>query len=258
MSQPTVGFVGGGRIARIILTAWGRAKLPLSDVAVADIDAAVLSRLQTDFPAITVSQDNRQAASRDVVLFGLHPPVFPAVLGEISGSLSKTAVLVSLAPRWTMGKISAALGGFDRLARAIPNAPSVVGQGYNPVSFAGGLPADDRTRVHALFAPLGACPEVAEDTLEAYAILSAMGPTYLWFQLYQLAELGRGFGMTREAALEAVAAMTAGAASTMREAGLSPEAVMDLIPVKPLAPIEATVRESYASILGALHAKLKG
>jgi pyrroline-5-carboxylate reductase len=109
-----------------------------------------------------------------------------------------------------------------------------------------------------LLAPLGSCPEVPERTLEAYAILSAMGPTYLWFQLYELADLGCGFGMTREAALEAVTAMAAGAASTMTEAHLSPEAVMDLIPVKPLAPLETTVKDSYASILGALHAKLMG
>jgi pyrroline-5-carboxylate reductase len=112
--------------------------------------------------------------------------------------------------------------------------------------------------VNSLLAPLGACPEVAEETLEAYAILSAMGPTYLWYQLYQLVDLGGEFGMTRDAALQAVTAMAAGAADTMTEARLSPEAVMDLIPVKPLAPIEATVKESYASVLSALHAKLKG
>ena len=32
---------------------------------------------------------------------------------------------------------------------------------------------------------------------------------------------------------------------------------MDLIPVKPLAAIEETVKEAFASTLGALHVKLK-
>jgi pyrroline-5-carboxylate reductase len=205
-----------------------------------------------------MAADNRDAAKQDVVFLAVHPPAFPAVLPEIQESLRSEAILVSLAPRWTMAKISGALGGFDRLARVIPNAPSVVNQGYNPVSFANGLTTEDRERVKSLLAPLGSCPEVAEETLEAYAILSAMGPTYLWYQLYQLVDLGCGFGMRREDAVQAVTAMVAGAASTMTEAHLSPEAVMDLIPVKPLAPIEATVTESYASILGALHAKLKG
>jgi hypothetical protein len=51
--------------------------------------------------------------------------------------------------------------------------------------------------------------------------------------------------------------MLEGAARTMVEAGMTPESVMDLIPVKPLAPIEQTVSEAYSNTLGALYKKLK-
>jgi pyrroline-5-carboxylate reductase len=258
MSKLTLGFVGGGRVVRILLGGWQRARHPVPHVVVSDPEANVLERIRAEFPAVTTAADNRDAARQDVVFLAVHPPAFPAVLPEIKEGLRSDAILVSLAPRWTMGKVSDALGGFARLARVIPNAPSIVDKGYNPLSFAKGLTAQDRECVNSLLAPLGACPEVAEETLEAYAILSAMGPTYLWYQLYQLVDLGGEFGMTRDAALQAVTAMAAGAADTMTEARLSPEAVMDLIPVKPLAPIEATVKESYASVLSALHAKLKG
>jgi pyrroline-5-carboxylate reductase len=111
--------------------------------------------------------------------------------------------------------------------------------------------------VLALFSPLGACPEVEEETLEAYAIVAAMGPTYLWYQCYQLVDLGCQFGLTREAATEAVAAMMTGAADTMTEAGMPPDGVLDLIPVKPLAAIEETVRRAYCETLGALHGRLR-
>ncbi len=43
----------------------------------------------------------------------------------------------------------------------------------------------------------------------------------------------------------------------MSDSGLPPGAVMDLIPVKPFAAIEQTVKEAFASTLGALHAKMK-
>jgi len=192
------------------------------------------------------------------VLFALHPPAFPAALAEIADSLTGDAVLVSLAPKWTMARICGALGGFSRLARVIPNAPSIVNKGYNPITFSDQLPPATRARVLALFAPLGACPEVPENTLEAYAIVAAMGPTYLWYQLYQLIDLGCEFGLPREAAIEAVAAMVEGTATTMVRAGLTPDGVMDLIPVKPLAPIEPTVRQAYRDTLAALHQKLSG
>jgi pyrroline-5-carboxylate reductase len=73
MREPSVGIIGGGRVARIILAGWNRAGRSLSDVVVTDVDAAILERLQGDFPSISVALDNRQAAGQDLVLFALHP-----------------------------------------------------------------------------------------------------------------------------------------------------------------------------------------
>ncbi len=258
MSELTVGFVGGGRVTRILLGGWKRAGRSLAGIVVSDTDRNALQLLRTEFPSVTAVQDNKQAATRDLVLFALHPAAFPGALEEVKGSLKPGAIFVSLAPKWTMNAIGSALGGFNRLARVIPNAPSIVNMGYNPVSFADTLPADARAEARSLFAPLGACPEVAENTLEAYAIVAAMGPTYLWYQLYQLADLGCEFGLGREAAAKAVAAMVSGAVETMTSSGMAPAAVMDLIPVKPLASLEPAVTEAYVSGLTALHRKLTG
>ncbi len=257
MAAGTLGFVGGGRVVRILLAGWKRAHWSLPPVVVSDTDAGTRERLEAEFPSIVTTPDNREAARQGLVLFALHPPAFPDVLGEIKDTLDPGAIFVSLAPKWTMSRMSGLLGGFNRLARVIPNAPSIVNRGYNPLSFSAQLSPADRARVLSLFTPLGASPEVAEDTLEAYAIVAAMGPTYLWYQAYQLIDLGCEFGLAREAATAAVVAMLDGSAGTMAAAGLAPEGVMDLIPVKPLAAMEPTVKEAYASTLGALHKKLK-
>lgn len=257
MNVQGVGFVGGGRVTRIILSGWKRANCMPSGIVVSDCDPAGLDRLRAAFPAITVSPDNREAARQGVVLFGLHPPVFPTVLSEIRTSLREDAVLVSLAPKWTMQRMSGVLGGFGRLARVIPNAPSIIDKGYNPICFSEQLTAAERARVSSLFTPLGDCPEVEESTLETYAIVAAMGPTYLWYQLYELVKLAGEFGLERDAALRAVAAMVHGAGSTMTDADLTAGEVIDLIPVKPLAHIESTVTQSYRETLTALHEKLR-
>jgi pyrroline-5-carboxylate reductase len=258
MNGRTLGFVGGGRVARILLGGWRRAGWPLDGIVVSDIDRAALQRVSSEFPSVTTIPDNQRSAAADIVLIAVHPPAVPESLAQIRSSLKSDAIVVSLAPKWTISRMSAALGGFRRLARVIPNAPSIVNKGYNPVSVSEDLPRDARAEVLALFAPLGACPEVAEDTLEAYAIVSAMGPTYLWYQLYHLAELGCQFGLTREAADTAVAAMVNGAVDTMVRSGLRREDVIDLIPVKPLAALEPTVTEGYVRALSGLHQKLKG
>ena len=96
------------------------------------------------------------------------------VAAAIKNRLRPEALVVSLAPKITLARLTEMLGGFDRLARVIPNAPSLIGVGYNPIAFSTALSELDRTMFSGLLSPLGDCPEVAESKLEAYAMLVAM------------------------------------------------------------------------------------
>jgi pyrroline-5-carboxylate reductase len=165
--------------------------------------------------------------------------------------------VVSLAPKFTFAKLTELLGGFARLARVIPNAPSVVNFGFNPVAFAPVLGANHKREISELLAPLGECPEVAEEKLEAYAVLSAQGPTFLWFQFQALREVVAGFGLSEAEITPAMKRMVCGAARTLLESGLTPSEVMDLIPVKPLGEMEPQVAEMYRTRLPAIYQKMK-
>lgn len=256
MENLTIGFIGGGRIVSIFLAGWKRAGAMPADIMIHEPNPAVLAAVQAAHPGVR-SVDAAQAAGQDVVFLAVHPPVFKDVLPALRPALKPNAIIVSLAPKFTTAKIAEMLGGFGRVARAIPNAPSLVGAGYNPVAFAPSLPAADRDAVTRLLRPLGECPEAAESKLEAYAILTAMGPTYLWYQLYELLALGESFGLTQAETQAGVARMLSGAMDTITKSGLRPEQVKDLIPVKPLADIEPTVAEAYRSKLTAVMEKIK-
>ena len=258
MQSHTVGFVGGGRITAIFLHALGGRGLTLGRVTVSDTSTEVRAKLLARFPEITATPDNEEAAACERVFLALHPPALKAVLPEIAPRLRKDTVVVSLAPVLTFARLSEMLGGLARLARVLPNAPSLVAAGFNPVAFADGLPPEARAEIEALLDGLGAHPVVPEATLEAYAILAAMGPTYFWFQWQALRELGVSFGLARAEADRAVRAMLDGAVRTFFDAGLSAEQVLDLVPVKPLAEAEPRIRQAYLDALPPLHAKLKG
>jgi len=182
-------------------------------------------------------------------------------MGEVAAgireSLRPATVLVSLAPKLTIAKLTDLLGGFARIARMIPNAPSLVGCGYNPVAFGEALTDEDKADLLELLSAVGEAPIVAEETLEAYAVLTAMGPTHLWFQLYELRALAESFGLRPEAARKGLTAMVTGALATMNEAGLSAEEVLDLVPVKPLGDAEAGIGEAYRTKLTGVMAKIR-
>jgi pyrroline-5-carboxylate reductase len=93
--------------------------------------------------------------------------------------------------------------------------------------------------------------------LEIYAILTAMGPTYLWPQLYQLPALAESFGLDTQAASAGLAGMVQGTLATMGDGTLTPEEVLDLIPVKPLADLQPALLDGYRAKLGGLMEKIR-
>jgi pyrroline-5-carboxylate reductase len=198
-----------------------------------------------------------QAAAADLVFGALHPPALLESLPAIAQALRPAAVFSSLAPKVKLATMREKLGGFVRLARQNPNAPSLVGEGYNPIAFDPGLPAADREALLAFLAPLGQTPVVDESTIEAYAVISAMGPTYFWFQIQTVRELAQEFGLDPAAADAAVKAMIGGAAATLLDGPLVPAEVMDLVPVRPLAEDEPAIRSALQNRLRVMYAKLR-
>jgi pyrroline-5-carboxylate reductase len=256
MSANTVGFLGGGRIVRVFLEGWERAGCMPVEVVVHDPDAGALARLQSRFPGVRGAPDVWPLGQVAWVFAAVHPPALLDALRPLAGKLRPDAVLVSLAPKVKLARLSEALGGFGRVARSNPNAPSLVGAGFNPVAFGPGLPEDACRDLLELLGPLGACPAVPEEHLEAYAVLTAMGPTYLWFQLQQLRELGRSFGLPAADVDAGLEAMAAGAARTFFASGLSAEEVMDLVPVRPMREDEEAIRTAYRNRLIGVYQKL--
>ncbi len=257
MIEKSIGFIGGGRVTRIIMEAFKRKNISFKKISVSDINPDVLNDLQEKFPDITTVPNNPLPAYNDIVFISLHPPAVLPVLEEMKSSLKEDAIIISLAPKIDILKISKQLGGFSRIARMIPNACSIINYGYNPATFSPSLSETEKKDLLKFLAILGDCPEVDEDKLEAYAIVAAMGPTYLWFQLYELEKIGITFGLTSQEVRRAVSCMAEGSAKTMIESGLRPEEVMDLIPVKPLGEDEDNIKSIYHAKLEALYQKLK-
>jgi len=254
----SIGFIGGGRITGIFLHAWQKDNALPESIVISDSNPDVLSKIKGKYPAIETTADNKKAAGCDVVFLSLHPPAIAPVLSDVKGVLRSDALMVSLTPKWTIAKLSEALGGFAKIVRMIPNAPSIINEGYNPLVFSLAFNKKDKKDVLHFFKAFGDCPEVEEEKLEAYAILTAMGPTYFWFQLQALRTLAGSLALSPDEADRALYEMIKGSAKTLFKSGLSYEEVYNLIPVKPLGEDELIIRQIYETRLTGLYAKLKG
>lgn len=254
-----IGFIGGGRITRIILGGFKNAgKINEYKYIISDIQPEILERLKKEYTDITITDNNKQCVLSDIVFLAVHPPVIEKFADEIKTCLTQDKVLISLAPKVTIAKLSEMLNGFNRIIRMIPNAPSIINNGYNPVCFSMVFTKTEKEELLNILNILGESPEVEEEKLEAYAILTAMGPTYLWFQLFELQDIVKSFGLYEKEIEEGIIKMVCGAVKMMYKSGLSPSSVMDLIPVKPLGEEEENVKNIYRKHLNNLFKKLKG
>ncbi len=254
----TLAFIGGGRITRIFLRAFQNKSMTFNRIYVYDINQETLSMLKAEFPGTEISHNNLQeCAGSDVLFLALHPRVFMDTLSALKGKIKLNTLVVSLAPKITMEKMSTALDGHKNLARMNPSASAVINQGVNPVAFNKECSATLKQDFMNVFGQLGYTPVVDEAKIEAYAVISAMGHTYFFFQLNKLKELAVGFGMDEKEAETAITEMLSGTANTLFDSGLPYNEVADLVPVRPMAEVEETIKGYYDQYLTGIFNKIK-
>jgi len=256
MNTNSIGFIGGGRVTKILLQGFKNKNVNFERIAVTDNNPDVMVKLKEKFPEIE-SSDPKTAAAQDIVFIALHPPVVMEMLELIKNEIKSESTIISLAPKINLPKLSMKLDHVKNLARLIPNATSYINEGYNPVTFASGFDNSKKREVMDLLSSLGTTFEVSEEKLESYAIMSAMLPTYFWFQWRELAEIGGQLGLSEEESKNSIYETIIASLDLMYKSGLSASEVIDLIPVKPIREHEQQIAEIYKTKLLGLFEKIK-
>ena len=256
MKTKSLGFIGGGRITRIFLQAFVNKKAIFDSISVFDTNPEVLQALKQQFPFIQILTSASEAAKKDIVFLALHPPLIMEALEEIKSDVTEQTIFISLAPKITIAKMATVLS-INQVVRLIPNATSVINHGYNPVSFASGMSEIQKWYILEMLNLLGHTFETAEEKLEGYALLSAMLPTYFWFQWHELEKIGGQMGLSETECKETIYETMNAALNTLYQSGMKPEDVMNLVPVKPIVENEEQIKTIYQEKLLGLFEKIK-
>lgn len=257
MKTKSLGFIGGGRVTKIFLQAFANKHAEFKSVSVYDTNPEVLAALKNQFPSILTVDSASLAAKQDIVFIALHSPVIMETLEKIQNDVFPGATIISLAPKINIEKIGAKLSRVKMIARIIPNATSYINEGYNPVCFTKEFSDPDKQVLLKMLGLLGHTFEVVENKLEGYAIMSAMLPTYFWFQWKELAEIGQKIGLNEKESKDSIHETLYASLNLMYKSGLTAQEVMDLIPVKPIGEHESQIAEIYRSKLIGLFEKIK-
>jgi len=121
------------------------------------------------------------------------------------------------------------VGGNVPVLRAMPNTPSMVGEGITAICKGRHAAAQHLELARKLFDAVGKTVVVDEKHMDAVTGLSGSGPAFLYIILESLAEGGVKMGLSRELATLLAAQTMLGAAKVVLETGHHPALLKDTV-----------------------------
>lgn len=225
-----IGFIGSGNIADAL--ARGFLKVAAKeDIVVADAVPGKAEEFARRLGVKAASSNAEVLGAASLIVIAVKPSSCAGLLAEIGpvlGASGKKPLLVSVVAGWSIARLVAGLGGYDRLVRAMPNTPVACGQGMSALAPAPGASEADLAQVLSLFSTAGLAELVEERLFDAVTGLSGSGPAYGFAIIEALADGAVLEGMPRDKAYRFAAQTMLGAAA-MVLAGGHPGTLKDMV-----------------------------
>ncbi len=224
-------IIGMGNIGHILLERLRAAETPAAHLAVCDSDPARGQAAAAQFGVRAVSLTDEAACSADALLIATPPKVVPEVLGTVAGRLRPGQVVVSFAAAVPLARLEALVPPGISVARVMPSAPSLVGQGMNPVAYGSSATPEARALVEALLATLGETVAVRDDQMNWCVGLAGAAMRSVLPVLEGMTQAGIEAGLPAAEARRVAAQITLGTAALALQTGLGFDELKALTPM---------------------------
>ncbi len=219
---PRLAFVGGGNMASAIIGGLVAAGHPADRIVVVEPHAPQADVVRDKFGVRVEAAGGAVLEGAQVVVWAVKPQVFADAAAPCAAFVGG-ALHLSVMAGIRSDSIARATGS-ERVVRAMPNTPALIGEGIAGLFARAAVTADDRATIEAVLAPTGETLWVAQESdLDAVTALSGSGPAYVFFfieaMMQAAADMGLDAGQGRRLAL----ATFKGATSLARASDEPPE-----------------------------------
>ena len=207
-------FVGGGNMAQALIGGLVTAGVGTEAIRVVEPVPAQQEKLQTRYPGVGLFDAMRLDAvdHADIVVLAVKPQQMRTAANALAPLVANLPVVLSIAAGTRIADIARWLGGYARLARAMPNTPALVGAGISGVFAQAAVDAAARARVVQVLEAAGAVIWCADEAmLDAVTGVSGSGPAYVFYFLEGLERAARELGFSAADARTLAYATFAGA-----------------------------------------------
>merc|ERR1719401_1115357 len=174
------------------------------------------------FKVRTEPENSKVCECSEVVVMAVKPQVLDAVLKDLQTKQVKPGMLISIVAGKTLKTYETYLPD-TRVARVMPNTPSLVGCGASVFVLNSICRAEDAATVSAVMGSCGIVEQVAnEGLLDAVTGLSGSGPAYVYMMIEAMSDGGVKMGLPRDLSMEFAAQTVMGAAKMVLERKMHP------------------------------------
>ncbi len=243
-----IGFIGGGNMGSAMIGALVAGGVRADEILV--FARSKNEALRAKFGVRIAASEKEVANGADIVVIAVKPASYESVLKEISevgkfngaddfgvvndknlddtktrkfdandsnltvprGENTSQPIFVTVAPNFSIQMVREVLGADAKVARTMPNMPSLIGEGVTAVNFSSNFTADDRASVMKILSCFGKSYELSEDKFAVFTAIAGSLPAYVFMFIEALADGAVLEGLGREKAYAIVCEAVAGSA----------------------------------------------
>ena len=220
----TIAFIGGGNMASAIMGGLLKSGRTASSIIVVEPFEAQRDKLLADFQLTALAAADASLKLADVVVWAVKPQLFSAAAAPCAAHVGR-ALHLSVMAGIRSDSIAHAVGS-QRVVRAMPNTPALIGQGISGLFARTAVSAAEKLQVEALLAPTGQTVWVeAEADLDAVTALSGSGPAYVFYFIEAMMQAATDMGLSAAQGRQLALATFAGS-TALAQASEEPPAVL--------------------------------
>jgi pyrroline-5-carboxylate reductase len=230
-SSERIAFIGGGNMASAIIGGLIRQGMPAQQIQVIEPMTAQKDKLKQQWDIRVFEEAGVSLTSATLVVWAIKPQMFRDAAMPVS-VYGQHALHLSVAAGIRSESIALWLNS-QRVVRAMPNTPALVGKGISGLFARAGVTAADRLAVERVIKTTGDFLWLAEETqLDAVTALSGSGPAYVFYFIEAMIQAGTDMGLTAAQAHQLAVATFVGASALAQDSSEPPEVLRERVTSK--------------------------
>lgn len=226
-----IAFIGGGNMASAIIGGLIAQGFAPAQIDVVEPFAEAQDKLKKLCGITARTQADAFLTRADLVVWAVKPQTFREAALPVRPH-TPNALHLSVAAGIRSDSIAHWLAS-ERVVRAMPNTPALIGKGITGLFARPAVTTADRDWVSQAMATTGELLWLdAEDQLDAVTALSGSGPAYMFYFMEAMTDAGAAMGLTRAQAYRLAVATFIGAGELARNSDEAPEVLRQRVTSK--------------------------